>query len=56
MAELLVHELVPLEAMVGLVTRSEETASTLRRYVSGSSLGELPLRSYPQWYFDKQGW
>ena len=56
MAELLAHERVPLDAMVGLVTRSDDTASALRRYVSGSILGELPLRSYPQWYFDKQGW
>ena len=56
MAELLVHERVPLDAMVGLVTRSDDTAEVLSRYVSGSDLGKLPLRSYPQWYFDKQGW
>ena len=56
MAELLVHERVPLDAMVGLVARNDETAMALRRHVSGSVLGELPLLSYPQWYFDKQGW
>ncbi len=56
MAELLVHERVPLDAMVGLVTRCDDTAVRLRQHVSGSVLGELPLLSYRDWYFDKQGW
>jgi ssDNA thymidine ADP-ribosyltransferase, DarT len=56
MAELLVHRRVPLEAMTGLVVRDEGAARILARHVSGSALGELPLRSYPQWYFDEQGW
>lgn len=56
MAELLVHERVPLDAMVGLVTRCDDTAARLRQHVGDSPLGEPPLLSYRDWYFDKQGW
>jgi hypothetical protein len=56
MAELLVYERVPLDAIVGLVTRCDDTAVRLQEYVSDSPLGKLPLLSYRDWYFDKQGW
>ncbi|MCO1579461.1 DUF4433 domain-containing protein [Crossiella sp. SN42] len=56
MAELLVHESVPLECLTGIGVRDATVADRAIQCLAGTALARLEVRVLTDWYFDERGW
>ncbi|MCK2236250.1 MULTISPECIES: DUF4433 domain-containing protein [unclassified Crossiella] len=56
MAELLVHESVPIGCLTGIGVRGTEVAERAIRCLAGTALARLEVAVLTDWYFDERGW